>query len=474
MTGYAHPMAFKAITDDEILKAEKFIREKTLSMLQKNAHDSINEENCDVLIDDEQLRDYFGDLYAQDTTSFQFEAGDILLIKELVDHVKAIADGNGKNTGLHHFTNKNIQAMKKRRTVATEQIDQEKLKMDLQEKVFKCFQLHTPDIIPIRLNINQIIVEVHVKDERVHGEITCVICKVENKKQPKPKRVYYNFRAGGGSWVLSNFVKHLQKHLNAKENETECLVATTNEADTVLGIDDEQVGNTGENLSVIIVEENLQQENNMSPDDPDALFTQLSSQITKTMAAVLKNCDKTENIYFSLVKSPRQLTVAEIPGDNSCMFGALSHQLYNYKITSNEHSQVTKKLRKDVVEHILKSENFPSFEYHLRDRVYEIKNQKDITNMTTECKLFVRHVLSNNKTWGGMETLLAVSELHSTNIVVFNEDGICVKYKRAGQNYDRSIAIAHRLGLNGERNHFDSVSDIGSADLLAAVRYISN
>lgn len=79
MTGYAHPIAFKAITDEHILKKEQFVAEKTLQILQQNLHDSINEKNCDVLIDDDELHDYFGDLYAQNPASFKFGPGDVLL-----------------------------------------------------------------------------------------------------------------------------------------------------------------------------------------------------------------------------------------------------------------------------------------------------------------------------------------------------------------------------------------------------------
>lgn len=120
---------------------------------------------------------------------------------------------------------------------------------------------------------------------------------------------------------------------------------------------------------------------------------------------------------------------------------------------------------------------FSFFEHHIKYRVYEVKNSKEITDMSMECKMYVRHVLSNAKTWGGIETLLAVSNLYSTNIVVFNEDGICTKYKKADGCYDRSIAVAYRFGLNAEeakiRNHYDSVFELNAFDLHSSARYIA-
>lgn len=97
--------------------------------------------------------------------------------------------------------------------------------------------------------------------------------------------------------------------------------------------------------------------------------------------------------------------------------------------------------------------------------------------MTAECKIFARHILSKHKTFGGVETLYAVSDLYSTNVVVFSEDGVCTKYKKADRKYERSIAVAHcyRLNERGEkiRNHYDSIFDASGADLFAAAQYIA-
>lgn len=113
MSGYGNPISFKKITDEDISVVEASIREKTLGILTQNLSDSIPGE-CDVLVDDEQLIDYFGPIFAQNTCSFVFQPGDILLIKDLVDHVKRIADDGGTNEGLHHFA-QNIEQQKSKR-----------------------------------------------------------------------------------------------------------------------------------------------------------------------------------------------------------------------------------------------------------------------------------------------------------------------------------------------------------------------
>lgn len=474
MTGYAHPIAFKAITDEHILKTEQFVAEKTLQILQQNLHDSINEKNCDVLIDDDELHDYFGDLYAQNPASFKFGPGDVLLIKELVDHVKTISDRNGKNTGLGHFS---VKAKSKRKVSAKQtrqhrptahlfpekkakiknvQRNENQLKTELQQKVLNLFNLYAADTEYSSVNIE--------------------LSTVENKK--KTKRVVFNSSKGSGCWVLSNLTKHLENFHNLKARVNATTLAITvqtddNSMNMKPAIQSDQGPDENGNESVVILDEILNRNKNIKHDDPEQLFNQLSSQLTNVMASVLQNNEHAEEIIFTLNTSPKKISVAVVPGDGSCLFSALTHQLWMHKINSKRHIEATKQLRADVVQHIL--DNFPFFEYHLKDRVYETKSSKEITDMSMECKLFVRYALANSKTWGGVETLLAVSNLYSTNIAVFNENGVCTKYKKADECYERTIAVAYRLNAKeGQiRNHFDSVFEANATDLYSAARHIA-
>lgn len=104
MCGFANPLSFKNITDAEISIVEHFIKNRTMDFLRQKMIESINEQ-CDVVVDDEELIDHFGELYAHNQDSFMFHAGDIILIKKLVAHVQNIVDCNGKNTGLAFFQN---------------------------------------------------------------------------------------------------------------------------------------------------------------------------------------------------------------------------------------------------------------------------------------------------------------------------------------------------------------------------------
>lgn len=492
MSGFGNPLSFKAITDVEINAVEVFIKENTFDFLTKQLCNTSVDNECEVEIDDEHLINYFGPLYANDTSSFQFQIGDRILIKEVVNYVKTKVDEGGPNANMAHFVDKRYLHQRKRKQKATtftqmkikvpSKLDENDMKSQLVEKVMPYFKQRQIDEKQI-----EGAVAIHIKDSgKVYGDILCAICKLENPKNKKAIRVYCNFDGKTkGCWVLSNFVKHLQRvhkmniNQNRKQNEPEQLVENENDKSNYLKKNESKdLELSNANVSCVLInDEELKIQEDKNCDTPTLLYDQLSAQITLTMAAVLENCDATSQMHFVVGTECRNLTVATIAGDGNCMFSSLSHQIFLHAINSKGHKDATKKLRADVVEYILNPINFPLFLQPLKDRVYDITNASDITDIEKECKIFVRHILGKNRTWGGFETLLATSGLYATNIIVFNEDSRCMKIKRAGENYNRSIAVAYRFGLNerGERvqNHYESICEIASNDIYAASHSIS-
>lgn len=134
----------------------------------------------------------------------------------------------------------------------------------------------------------------------------------------------------------------------------------------------------------------------------------------------------------------------------------------------------TKGLRSVVVEHILKPENFHLYETMLHDRVSQ-KKSESAASLTAECKLFVRHGLSRQGKWGGLETIKAVSNEYHVNVVIFNEHKSC-NMITGSDEYKQALVIAYREDnhTNGNYNHYDSVSDMQSDDIYAAVDFIIN
>lgn len=505
MCGFANPLSFKKITDTEIMIVETFIRTKTMDFLQQRQSDNIDRQ-CDAFFDDEELIDHFGELYANNPTLFEFHEGHKIFIREIVDHVKRIVDGNGINTGLGFF--QNVRRYRKRAAsraskltenqnyklvkLSVKPVEGNNLKFELIRKVAACFEPYMTDarLEGESMNIDECIVVVQNEDgSKIYGDVSCIICKVENRKNQKPKRVYYNIKSESkGCWVLSNIIKHLQ-HSHTPNTNTETdeqlqldppQVTDDSDAQQLDNLCEEHYiveKDSNDNLSLILVDDSdLQKIENSDQDNPDLVYTQLSTQITDVLSSALKYGEPRAEITYVLAKAPRKLAVVCIPGDGNCLFSALAHQLWMHKIKSKGHKQSTKELRAEVVEHILNPEHFAMYEHRLRDRVYNLseKSGEKINDLEKECKFFVRHILSKPRTWGGAETLLAVSVLYSTNVFVFNENGSCTKIKKAGQNNNRSIAVAFRIGLNeqGEEihNHYDSVCEIGSSELYNVVR----
>lgn len=104
-------------------------------------------------------------------------------------------------------------------------------------------------------------------------------------------------------------------------------------------------------------------------------------------------------------------------------------------------------LRGKVVNFILADGNFESFRFILQDRVYERKTTREINDMATECKFFVRCILSRNKCWGGRETSTAVSKMFRLNLIVFYVNSPTDMICNNEEKYEHTMAVAFRLSL---------------------------
>lgn len=93
MSGFAHPLTFTEINDEDLAKMEQFMREEALELAIYNHRGSIgqnSESPCDVLLDHEKRAEIFGITFASCPEKFHFLPGDISCIKLLVTHVKQV------------------------------------------------------------------------------------------------------------------------------------------------------------------------------------------------------------------------------------------------------------------------------------------------------------------------------------------------------------------------------------------------
>lgn len=517
-------MVFKNVDGSDIDYVQKFIKDRAL-LVYSEAKDESFGEGCEAVLHDEDLVNIYGRTYASAPTLFQFHAGDVKLIKSLVDHVKNVVDGNGDNKGLRQFRSRKratvrfkktspidkskenvtpsaTQTKNEIRTDTTEKTEQHAhLKLELYKKtsfLLNSFKVSGRIVAMFDLDM----IEVLSEGDGIYGSIICVICRDENTRNQKPKRVCYHKSSQSGYWVMANFMKHLKQHhqlvfikmsnevkrekiaydsalkpkkcfsdnkpsdkLKSVSESVEWVESADNE-----GIHDEDVDDDEIAFEVVSIAPQMQ------PHQKSSIYEQLSTQMTKMVEAVLINGDVQQSMKFRLNGQERSVTVASINGDGNCLFGAICHQLFYGRINSESHIEEMAALRKNVVSHILQPENYPSFEHALKDRVYEIKKKNEIENITTECKLFTRLNLSQRGKWGGYETSKAVGEMYNVNILTFKEDDGCY-ISKSKQICDRTIVLAYRKTLINNESvyyHYDSICDIDTHLLFEISEFVTN
>lgn len=470
--------------------------------------------NCDYLLDDDEMIEIFGPKYASNPAEFKFETGDKKLIRELVSRVKEIVDGNGKLTGLAYFEMKKkikrkkpMISMKKRRPTnrkaapkTEKSIDD--LKSELLRRTKECLELRG-------INASDLSDEtVGVEPNRVTGYIYCSLCpEGSNKKsKSKPKHVYYQWGTRSSYWAMSNFEKHIENSHSSvitKSNDSKktarggkaskvkskCLDSNTdfNDSKTIPSISCSST--TKQNNSVCVIDCDSSIEivgSDVNIDVPtesntnmSSYYDQLAAQITQMVGSVLMSGDIQNQMHFQLEKDQvRNISVVPTNADGNCLFSALTHQLFKFPMNSKQHNKQMKTLREDVVKHILLPENFPKFQFNLQDRVYQIKQKSKISDIKSECELYVKNVLSKSGQWGGIETINAVSSMYKTNLAVFNEFGPCYIIKSDSNPFNQTLLIAYRYGQNAagkrELNHYDSVFDMDPDSIHATAEFLNN
>lgn len=365
-------------------------------------------------------------------------------------------------------------------------------------------------------NFNENGVTVACVNGKYNGRIECLLCERHELV------VNYKLNGRSGSWLFSNLFKHVKKHHAALYRSSSAKIKTKRSAspsDDVKQINkhenpDENQHDSYENDSHSLITntrlQNIIRMNNsllemkieplISPitnkheaetnedldDLEDTVYLQCSTQIIKMKNACISNNEKDVNflsrINFaeqSSMKEVQSLQFCQVKGDGNCLYASIAHQLFQMKINSIQHSEFTQKLRMEVVRYI--SVNLPNFIHYLKGRVYEMNdhcaesknsgklrshNEREIhkEEIALRCKSFVGKLLAGG-TWGGTESIKAISEIYEVNILIINEDGSCNMVGSFKVEFNRTIMITYRSG-----NHYDSVSVMDDKTILHFAR----
>lgn len=383
----------------------------------------------------------------------------------------------------------------------------QQLSVDLLQRMRNYMKSFDMDISIIQ-SIEQSMVSVSIVDDMVLAEVFCAVCQNDRTKKRKinGKRVFYKGGEGSKYWVLSNFGQHLKNvhKLNSRSRANESIDVAQEEKETKNGslltdgvvdavpennvpctsvdtgnnipkeLNDEKLA-LAHNFSVEYIDIELKQKTNVS----EVMYSQISSQITRMLEKTLLNNDDTTEMSVNLKKS-MSLKIAEIDRDGNCLFSSIVHQLFCLKLQSDEHSQETKQLRKNVVEYI--SSHYSSFKFALQGRVYEEINPQSIRDMDKECKSILNDYLPRDYVfWGGAESLKAIQGMYHVNILTFEENGLCSFNENFDTTYPRTLILAFRSNRPRKKNrdsmaaynHYDSVCDISSNAILNSISHLA-
>lgn len=480
--GFNNAFVFKSIRGEDVEKMQEYVRTKLKDLLRSNLKD---EEFAEISYN------LFG-AFSNRPNEFEFNAGEERLIEQMAKYVKIKIDNQQEGSNLAHFQNMEHLNVKKIRYWTNELIetplgliygrerviengkrkkielrkskDFDSLKENLFQATFRTLNKHIIQNEHFeeeskKLRENCVVVRID-ETMAVKGEIICPFC--DEKGEARVVKPYFQFLNGNGYWIMSNYGTHLKKyHTSTMQIES----VTLNEDSSISLI------NQDHNYSTISFKIEPAVPSPSGLDDQsqqfeDELYRQMTFQNLKIMNTVLSNKENIKS--FSVGSTSRntsvfQIKICEIAADNSCMYGAIAHQLFFVELGSLEHAKWKKELRQSTVKYI--NENFSNFTGILKDRVYEIKKKNLITDMDEECRNFVNTHSVNPDCWGGTESLKAISELHKVNIVVINHDGTCNSTQQISSEYSRTITILFRHPTSSCSQSVSATKSIIEADL---------
>lgn len=183
----------------------------------------------------------------------------------------------------------------------------------------------------------------------------------------------------------------------------------------------------------------------IEPIDVDTLesliYSQISDQLIRMKNATITYDESRNEMKFIIEKIQQTLHTVEINADGSCLFGASVHQLLTTEIADKKQSNETKKLRADVVEHI--KNNRLDFKHQLEGAALDLWEGEAKLNLESACKRFLEVELPKYHTWGGSESLKAISQLKKVNILVINESGDFYFPCRFNTQFNQTIILAY-------------------------------
>lgn len=444
---------------------------------------------------------FFGP-FASMPQHFTFPPGELKTLFALVRYVKQVVDQPDECEGLHHFANATIIEGKglsyeenmvrsvfglvfgclREKKLSKQAESLVEKRMDLFKKactIFEQFEneVNEDEILPIQ-HFTLELVDVNFVDQKWKGKVRCIFCKENNISGDIS--VYLRPPA---YWVLANISKHIKKyHTDSnKENQPKkrCFQTLKLKIDPVE--DDEKADDETDEATNSTESASNSTKDLSSVSIEDTLYGQLSSQCIRITNCTLGNMDKVQMKNFGLgpasSKEKRAVKYVRMNANGDRFFLSVAHQLFNVKAGSKQHEERALELRKSVVTYIKQVENFPNFQFDLKNRIKYGKNVED-SKITEMCADFLKH-LSKPGIWAGTESFRAICEMENANLMVINEDGMGYLPANFNPKANKSLLLlftspnGKSCKNNADRSHYDSVVAIHKDKISEIAKKIS-
>lgn len=466
--GLNNAVVFNGIEKENIYVIESSIASKLLPDLW-----DIVERNGQKL-DPSILPLFFGNHFASKPTEFKFTQGEIILIKQIKQHVGV--------KGFQHFAVKKRKCTPKltetavglvygdaktsEHSAAPAKSDEvisssENLEIKLLHSVNKVTSKallasgDTANITADGINIDR------SDNENIKASVPCTFCKQKKK---------VSYKHSKGNWIMSNLIIHLKTCSHRNEQQLA--------AKNVQPLDD-QDEESSEKVDITPVASNEEVKSvniELSPKIvllSDIMIRQMSVQNIKLKNSVfINNVNIVQRKFRANVQnvlSDMTLGVIEISPNGNCLFGAVVHQLFHLDTESEQHVTMVQKLRMDVVKNI--KNNVTDYLFIMKDLIYNQNPGKRIMNIEKEIQDYLDNRLSKDKRWAETESLHAISMMNKKSIVIINENDDPNMIMKFTSDFNETIIIF----FNVTRDHYESVVDIDAQVLSAiAVELIKN
>lgn len=472
MCGYANALSFKKICEDDLNYIENFIKNDVeLRLIEQCKRTNMVLTECEKV-------NFFG-MYAASVDNFQLHRCERALLMEAVEQLKKFGTNDGKEFRKYFNPPKNYKISKndtemlsvglffsnKQREVGRAVASPDGMKPNLFLKLkpfFESFKLK-----PIR-QISEDIIEIIELGTELRVNVICVFCA-----EIKKVSIQCDSRGPNYYWNFSNFRKHIKQHV---KNSAPDKVESPSENSKLLDISRMPILDDSEKTLNNLALDTELDNSNVLVDQKETnikaiMYNQFSDQNLRLADAVLTNGETKKYMVLKINDRLMNVNVIKVKGDGNCLFAALVLQLYYLKNETEEHSLKTAELRRKVVVHI--RDNFDKYKQVIEGRILEEaeENGEQVTDLENQCYSFIEEDLPKAGRWGGMETIMAVSEMFGVNILTFNEKGpFCFPNGYFELSYRRTLFLAYRLGsrITGRLlnyNHYDSICGI-DAELL--------